>query len=341
MPTVHTGNSTRRDRWLSIAALLFSLAGWSSVPLFLKYFVPHMDAWTSNGWRYATAALFWLPMLLFQSQGSLARNAGIWRDALWPAVFNTLGQIAFAWVLYLQVGPGMMTFLLRSQIVFVAVGAFLLFPDERALLFRLSFWFGLAFVALGTVGTIFLGEDRPRGATSLGVVAGILSGALFGAYGLSIRAKMKRYSAMHAFAVISLYSAAAMVALMCIWGSQPIQSVARLSAFQIAMLVLSAMIGIAFGHVFYYMAIARLGVAATSSVLLMQPFLTGAFSWWRFGEKLTAAQWVSGSLSVVGAVIIIRAQSRLLPADPPPSEVRPPPPQVSTDASFETAAAGR
>ncbi len=39
-----------------------TLIGWSSVPLFLRYFADSIDAWTSNGWRYGVSALLWAPV---------------------------------------------------------------------------------------------------------------------------------------------------------------------------------------------------------------------------------------------------------------------------------------
>src|ERR1043166_5389764 len=106
-----THSDSQRHRATGVFFLLLTLAGWSASPLFLKYFVGQMDAWTSNGWRYSIAALFWLPILLRRIPPG--DRSGIWRAAIWPAIFNTTGQIAFAWVLYLHIDPGMMTFLLR------------------------------------------------------------------------------------------------------------------------------------------------------------------------------------------------------------------------------------
>lgn len=299
-----------------------TLLGWSSIPLFLKYFAAHMDAWSSNGWRYAMAAVFWLPVLLFQRRAGEDRR-GLWTAALWPSACNAVGQVAYAWIVYLQIDPGMMSFLLRAQIVFVTVGAFLLFPDERNLIRTAGFWLGLGLVILGTCGTIFLGHAPPSGTSLLGICAGLFSGAMFGLYALGVRAKMNRFSSMTSFAVISLYTSAALVGLMLVFGRRHGAVVFDLSPFRWLMLVASAMVGIALGHVFYYASIARLGVAVSSSILLIQPFITGAISWQLFDEQLTALQWVSGALGVLGAAVIIRAQSRL-PALKRPSPIAAP-----------------
>ena len=45
-------------------AVLMTLVGWSSVPLFLRYFADEIDVWTSNGWRYGFSAILWAPVLI-------------------------------------------------------------------------------------------------------------------------------------------------------------------------------------------------------------------------------------------------------------------------------------
>lgn len=302
---------SRSERISGVLLLLLTVAGWASSPLFLKYFVSHIDAWSSNGWRYGISALFWLPVL-FVDRAVRQPGSRIWRDAIWPAVFNSAGQVMFAWVLYLHVDPGLMTFLLRVQIVAVTAGAMLLFADERPLLAHPGYWLGLSCVVGGTVGAIFLGDRPPGGASLWGVLSGIGSGLLFGCYAVAVRARMARYRAMTSFAAISLYTAAASIVLMLLLGeSRGACVIERLNAAQWGMLILSSLAGIALGHVFYYASIARLGVMVASGVLLLQPFVTAIFSYFIYDERLTLPQWLSGGLSITGAGIVLWVQDLL------------------------------
>jgi len=302
---------TRGDRLTGILLLILTVAGWASSPLFLKYFVNLIDAWSSNGWRYGISALFWLPVLFLDPA---ARQPGtrLWRDAFWPSLFNVLGQVAFAWVLYLNVDPGLMTFLLRIQIVAVTIGAIILFPDERPLIRHPAYWIGMAAVISGTIGAIFLGPHPPGGANLRGILTGLLSGLFFGGYALAVRACMATYRAQTSFAAISLYTALANIALMvALGGDHGWCVVRRLDAPQWLLLIASAFAGIALGHVFYYASIARVGVMVSSCALLLQPFVTAIFSSWIFGEQLTRAQWLSGGLSITGAAVVLMLQDRL------------------------------
>jgi len=292
-----------------VVLILLTLLGWSSVPLFLKYFTAYIDAWTANGWRYGISALFWAPVLVW---GAWRRTlpAGLWRAALVPSLFNIAAQICFAWAPY-YINPGLITFLLRLQIVFVALGAYMLFPAERPILRSPTYFLGVLIVFGGLLGLCFLGETLPRGATALGVGLAITAGVLYGGYSLSVRRYVHHISPVLAFAAISLYTAFGVVSVMLMQGRDHGAVAWSLPWGQFGMLVASAFAGIAITHVTYYSAIARIGVALSTGVILLQPFITSTCSYFLFGERLTVGQWLSGLTAMVGAVIMLNTQRRL------------------------------
>ena len=341
----------RHTSWLGIAAILGALLGWSSIPLYLKHFSHLIDPWTSNGWRYGASALFWLPVLVL----GLARRdlpRGLWKAAVVPSIANCIAQVCFVLAPY-YIDPGLMTFGLRSNIVFVTLGAALLFPPERRIISTRGFIAGVSMVVLGTAGTILLGQGLPRGATLAGVLLALAAGATYAAYALAVRRWMHGVNAVQSFAVISLYTAIGMVALMVALGERhglaalslvgvpvPLVSGGSLPLVdEFTWLMISALIGIALGHVAYYYAINSLGLAASSGVVQLQPFFVSLASLALFDERLTSPQWASGSVAVVGAAIILLVQHRLShtpPAAPDPLEfAQLPPDPIAAIASSE------
>ncbi len=295
--------------------VVLTLIGWSSAPLFLKYLVPYVDAWTANGWRYAVAAALWAPLLItLHLRGALPGR--LWRAAIAPSVFNVAGQVAYALAPY-YIDPGLMAFLLRFQMVFVTAGAYFLFPDERPVIRSAPFWIGLVIVFLGSAGTIFGGHEVPRGGTALGITLAVVSGALFGGYGLAVRRNMAGVRSSVAFAVISQVSALMLLVLMLCVSPQRGGDPFHLDWTPFLMLIVSALIGIALAHVFFYAAIARLGVAISGGVILLMPFATALASYFLFDERLTAAQWISGTAAVIGAALILAARAHLAAGEVP------------------------
>jgi drug/metabolite transporter (DMT)-like permease len=300
-----TDTRPKRDA-TGVIFIVATLIGWASILLFLKQLSPYMDGWTSNGWRYGISALLWLPLLLVGGRRNTLPE-GLWRRALAPALFNCIGQACFALTPY-YIGAGLASFLLRVSTVFSTLVALLLFADERPLVRSPAFWFGLCLVIGGSTGTILLGSAPIAGGTAFGVTLGLCAGAFFGLYGLAVRHWMRGIPAMTSFAVISLYTAFGMVTLMIVMSPTRGLCVFQMSAFNWFLLVSSALIGIALGHVFYYAAIARLGVAIASGVIQLAPFLTAAGAMVLFGEKLTAGQWESGFIVLAGALLLLKAE---------------------------------
>lgn len=319
---------------LGVITVVLTLVGWSSVPLFLRHFAESIDFWTSNGWRYGFSALVWLPVLIVVAF-KRALPPGLWRAALIPSAVNAAGQVCFTWAHY-RIDPGLLTFGLRSQLLFVAVGAWLLFPKERAIIRTRGYLLGAGLLVAGMIAVIALdgandgngdavrplaatveaasatGVERGTRAAHLeGVTLAILSGLLFACYGLAVRKYMDGINPVIAFAAICQYTAAALVAMMLFLGVEAGWSVFALGADGFLVLLVSALIGIAIGHVFYYIAIARLGVAVTAGVLQLQPFLVAIGSLALFSEVLTPWQWVGGCVAVTGAMLMLSVQYRM------------------------------
>lgn len=338
MPPVSTprlSDAQRAATLTGMVTIVMTLLGWSAVPLFITHFSHTLDVWTSNGWRYGFSALLWAPVLIWGWHRQTLPS-GLFRASLWPALFNTTGQIAFAWSFY-KTDPTTATFGLRMQIVFVSIGAYLLFPSERTLLRKPLTWLAIALVLGGVIGTIFLspGAKSPAqiASNTTGVLLAIASGLLFAGYGLSVRRCMTGFHSVTAFAAISQLTAAGIVALMLLAGHDQHtgawdggRSAWHLSGSQLALLLFSAIIGIALGHVFYYIAIARLGVAVSSGVVQLQPFLVAIGSYFVLDKPVTAEQMGAGMVAVTGAMLLLWTGARTrhkTQADSPPAAARP------------------
>jgi drug/metabolite transporter (DMT)-like permease len=248
---------------------------------------------------------------------------GLWRAAIAPSLINAVSQTLFCWTFY-KINPGLATFGLRSNIVFATIGAAVFFAAERRIVATPGFIAGILGVVGGTAGTMLLGENGPpQGASLVGVTLATLSGAGFAAYAIAVRHFMHGVNPIQSFAAISLLSALPMVATMLVYGDPSANGrgdwggavVLDLSPGQFVLLLVSAIIGIALGHVFYYFSISKLGVAVSAGVVQLQPIVVSVASFWLFGEELTPAQWVCGGVAVAGAAGILYVQNRL--AHPP------------------------
>lgn len=311
MTNPRTPKGDRNALIVGLLTVILTLVGWSVTPLFIKHFsVPgtpgYIDPWTSNGWRYGFSALLWLPLLVvafFRKK----LPPKLFVAAIAPGLINSISQIAFTWAHY-KIEPGLLTFGLRAQMVVVAIGAAIMFPLERMAIRKPSFIAGLLLVVLGTAGTIAFDKDFGTDANTVGVLLALGSGAGFACYALAVRKCMVGINSMFAFAAISQYTAASMVALMLIFGDQLGITAAHMPAAEFMWLLISSVIGIGAGHVLYYISIARLGVAVSAGVIQLQPFCVAILSYIWFGDVLKWNQWLTGALAVAGAVTMLAVQ---------------------------------
>ncbi len=307
---MHEQARTPLGRFEGITTILLTLACWTSVPLFLNFFAKHIDAWTANGWRYGFSALIWLPVLVW----AYARKRvpeGLWRRSLLPSFFNAVAQVAFGIAPYF-VSPGVMTFSLRLQIVFVTIGAAMMFASERRVIRTAGYLIGLVMVCLGTAGTLLFRHDGLGTATITGVALSVGSGLFYAAYALSVRKQLAGVNPLIAFSAISQYTAVVLVALMLIFAKDHgAQAWAQLTDGQFGWLLASALIGIGIGHTLYYVAIGRLGVAPAAGVIQLQPITVSIIGTLRGVESLNPAQWGCGTLAVIGAAWMLIVQTRM------------------------------
>lgn len=286
-----------------VLTALTALLCWTAAPLYIAHFADHIDPWVSNGWRYGFAALLWSPVL---ARG-LRRTPDLVQRALLPAAFNIVGQTLFT-VAHYHASPTLVTFGMRAQIVFVSLGAAALFPEERAVLRQPIAWLALGMVASGAVGTALAGGGAAAGGWT-GAALSVSAGALYAMYALAVRSKMAGVPVTEAFAMISGLTGLGTGALMFAFGAD-LAAPTRWAPAELGALLLSAVIGIAIGHVAYYRAIGTIGVAGTAAIVQLQPVTVGLASAVLYGERLEPAQWAAGAVALTGAGALIALGAR-------------------------------
>jgi len=292
-------------------ALILSILCFGTIPLFLKYFTPYIDGWTTNGYRYLVAAILYLPFLPGKNhEKKFGRN--VWKIALIPTTFNLILQSAWAWVPY-YIDPGLMGFLGKSTVIWTVTGSFIIFNDERPLLKSKRFWSGLFIAITGFAGLSLGGNGIPYGSTLFGIVLVLVSCMFMSAYMLSVRYYFKDTNSRTAFSVIALYTSLGTFIMMLFLG-EPMAFI-RLPLKINALIVLSGIIGIGLAHVLYYTAQKVLGSAISSSTTLFSAFYTAFLSYLVFDEKLTILQWASGLLITAGGLMLLAAQNKVKPVD--------------------------
>lgn len=304
MPTADSAGvgSTLHGRHGTIAFILVILT-WASMPLFLKHFTQFLDGWTVNGLRYGIAVLIWLPYLIVHIR-SHALTPGIYKDAWIPAGCHIFGQVCWGLSPYHN-DASIMHFIGRSTFLFMILFGFLLLHEERKLFVRPVFWLGVA----GTIGGVlcmYAGGSEQGSTSLLGVLLLLGAGAGWAAYGVTVKKYMGRHSARLSFAVISMYTAPVLIAIMFLMGDWRL--IGDLSVPTWGWMVLSAITGIAMAHVLLYVVLKQYGPIVSDGVFQLIPFITVLGAYVLFGERMTPLQWVGGLILIGAAYALLLAK---------------------------------
>lgn len=287
------------------AAMLAALFFWAVVPLMLEHFTHLIDPWTANGVRYFFAAAFWLPFVIraLCRMGPPARRAA-WAAALAPAAAHCTAQVFFGMAPYYN-NATMLNFGCRLSIPFATLFGFWLLKSERPLACSPVFWTGLLCALAGFLLMFAngLGTDTTS-AAGMWLLLGFA--VTWGLYVVFVRRNLADYPAHLAYGLVSLLTCVPLLGLMFAAGDW--HGLFRLAGLQWLWLLLSALIGLTLGHVFYYRAIRVMGPIASEGGMLLIPFQTAVLAHFLLGERLATAQWLAGVLLIAGCVLLIRAR---------------------------------
>ena len=313
----------RRIHATALLSLIGATLCWGLVPAMLKFlarpeYLP--DGFTANAIRYPIAALFWLPWLLMGLRNGQVR--ALWLVALVPTAFNVVGQTLWAIAPY-HLDAGLMAFLYQLCSVWSILAAFVVFPDERRLARDRLFWIGTAAAVAGFVLLSLPSLLAGAGGSTLGILIIFLCGLCMAFYGVSVRYVLRDKHPLVLFSLVATYTSVGV--LLAAPLGQP-SALLRLSPAIMALVVASSLIGIAFAHGLFYIAVQRLGVAISYLVLMTTPLLSYTCSWFWLGERLTALQWLGSVILLAGSASAVHAHNRLRTAAPAPAEANPPKP---------------
>jgi len=300
-------SDTRNIDLSATLALIGTVIFWSLGPIFITYLTGYLDSWTQNLLRYIVACCFWLPFLFF----SIKKNKfdhRIWRKAVLPAAANLAMQSFYAGAFY-YIGPAFMVLLTKTNIIWIAGFSLIFFPEERPLAKSKRFWLGLALSATGVLGVMYFKEDFTTVKTMTGIVLALSMAVMWAVYTLSVRIAFKDIDSRYGFSVISIYTVAGLFILTILFGN--LGNCMQIGFRQWMCVVVSGILGIALGHVLYYIAIQRIGATIPSLVILAQPFIVLAISYFIFAESLNLFQILFGAVLLAGSALAVWAQQHL------------------------------
>jgi drug/metabolite transporter (DMT)-like permease len=290
----------------SLAALscIGVLICWSSAPLFIKYLTGYLDLWTQNLLRYLSACLFWLPFLVIELKAGRVPKQ-VWKRTLVPFVLVVIMQTLWAAVFY-YIDPGFVSLLAMTAFLWVIIMSIIFFAEERRLLSNRMFVSSIVLSLVGLAGVMYFHPKFTHSYTITGIVIVLCYGFIWGLYSLSVKTLLKGIDSRVGFSIISIYTFVTLLIGILFKGN--LSQCLAMPFWGWFAVVISGILGIAVGHVLYYVSIRRLSAATSSLTQLSQPFIVATISFFLFGETLSVLQWIFGIVLVAGSALAIIAE---------------------------------
>jgi drug/metabolite transporter (DMT)-like permease len=252
------------------------------------------------------ACLAIIPFVLFQFGRGPKIDIRAVALCLVPCLPNVVHQITQVVALF-YMGPGVYSIFIRSSVIFTALLALALFPEERAVIRQWQFQAGTLLGLAGAFGVIWYqpnGQDRHIALPGLFIA--FTASFCWALYATLIKRPSARLGSIRSFGVVSVITSTLLLPLALAFGkiATPLQVGANVNWI----LIISAVSCITLAHVLYYVAIREIGVALAQSLQLLSPLVALGLSAVIFHERLTFAQFISAAILLTGAFLAMQTR---------------------------------
>ncbi|HEU5247739.1 MAG TPA: DMT family transporter [Candidatus Udaeobacter sp.] len=289
------------------AAVFATVLIWSTPSLFMYYLNRYYDPWAQNFYRYLVACLAIAPLLIYRAHRGAAPLE--WRAVtmcLVPCLPNVVHQVTQVVALF-YMGPGVYTIFTRASVIFTALLALALFPEERRVIRQWQFQVGTFLGLIGAFGVVWFQPGRETEHMKLpGLFIAFTATFCWALYGVLIKRPSVRLGPIRSFGLVSLITSVLLLPLTFAFGKigAPFYAGTQVNLI----LIVSAVTCITLAHVLYYVAIREIGVALAQTLQLLCPALALGLSAWIYGERLTHAQLWSAAILLLGAFLAMRVK---------------------------------
>ncbi len=293
---------------------LMAVVCWSIAPPMIHYVQKYFPINFQNFFRYLFSLLVLWPFF-FISHGktksiiSLKKLFKLYPKILLMAGINYLFQITYTYGVF-KLLPGLFTLIQQSQILFSVFLAMFLFPDERKTLKDILFLIGIVITIGGVTLTVVGGKEIGKLEFGLGVIATFASAGFWALMGSLIKKWLPEIPpALSVTSIITIVTPFFLLTHILTGNNLPSLHI-PLSGW--VLMLLSGLIGVGIGQSLYYRAVPVLGIALSTSIGLLLPFIAGIISFIVFGETLTPLQLLGGTMLIVGSYTVIKIRFKYI-----------------------------
>src|SRR5437762_4108595 len=202
------------------AALLATIVIWSTPSLFMYYLSRYYDPWAQNFYRYSVACIAIVPFVLYRiRRGGPRIDIRAVALCLIPCLPNVVHQITQVVALF-YMGPGVYAIFIRSSVIFTALLALALFPEERSVIRQWQFQVGTLLGLVGAFGVIwFQSNGQDRHIALPGLFIAFTASFCWALYASLMKRPSARLGPIRSFGIVSIITSALLLPLCLLFGN--------------------------------------------------------------------------------------------------------------------------
>lgn len=263
-----------------------------------------------NFFRYLSASIVMIIICLCSNKGKLHFSKNSFKKSLLPAFLVFVFQTITVHGVYLT-KASIASFLIRLNVIFVAVISFFLFEEERKKLSSKRYLASLLLSMVGVAGLTL--RVSPRELYSIlsfdtGALIVLIGSVFWALYGVSINSLIRNEDPLLFTALV--FSNATIMFLPAILFNLN-QNIGVSDYIMFIILAISGILSIGIGNWMNMVAIKELGIVTSSLIQQATPFFAVLFSYIILDETLTVTEFLFGLLIVVGVALIIPKDNSL------------------------------
>ena len=283
-----------------LIAILVTVILWSLGMVLIKLLSNYFSVNVQNFFRYSSASITLLAISRLNIRKILAKEHIL--EISTAALLIFLFQVLAVTGLYMTT-PITFSILLKLNIVFTSILAYILFEEEKKLISSITYLIGTTLASLGAVG-FSMQETHSSISLDIGAVLVIISSLIWSLYTIVVKRLVVKGDPLTMTTIV--YSIASMLFLPVAFLENFIYQITSVPIEIVVILAISGIISVGIGNWMNFIAIKDIGVSLPTILQLLTPILVGVFSFIILGETISMRTMILGFMVILGCLMIIK-----------------------------------
>ncbi len=281
-------------------AISVTIVAWSIGIVLIKLLSNYFSVNVQNFFRYSSATLILVVISRLNLRISFSKQCIL--EVLIAAVLVFLFQVLAVTGLYMTTST-IASILLKLNVVFTSILAYIFFEEERKIISSKTFIFGVILASIGVIG-FSIKDIHSSIVLDIGAVLTAFSSLVWSLYTIVVKRLVVRNDPLVMTTIV--YSIASILFLPLAFTEDLVGQIIGAPFEIIIILTISGILSVGIGNWMNFIAIKDVGVSLPAVLQLLVPILVGVFSYLILCEEISLRTVVFGFMVILGCLLTIK-----------------------------------